>query len=169
MPANQKKLSISQLSEITGIDRSTISKKLSDVPFSEGTKGAKMYDRNVAMPLLFGNTAPQGEDEAKKRKAIAEAEKAELVVKRLKGELVSVSAMTEAAGELVKTLYMRVVRVEPAVIASKAVGKSAIEIETICREQLSIVFNELKTMTENFLTIEDTVDEIVTEDGEDGD
>jgi hypothetical protein len=169
MPANNKKLSISQLCEITGIDRATISKKLADVPFSEGAKGAKMYDRNVAMPLLFGNTAPQGEDEAKKRKAIAEAEKAELVVKRLKGELVSVDAMTQAAGELVKTLFMRIVRVEPSIIASKAFGKTAVEIETICREHLQKVFDDLKTMPDTFLSVEDSLGVIESEDGEDGD
>ncbi|PYI81223.1 MAG: hypothetical protein DMF05_03630 [Verrucomicrobia bacterium] len=46
-------LSISQLSELTGRDRRTIAKQLSDVPHVAGQRGAMLYESTEALPLVY--------------------------------------------------------------------------------------------------------------------
>lgn len=157
-----EKISISELSRVSGIDRATIAKRLSKLPFSRGAQNAKFYDRKSAMAIVVVDDQGTADElSAKARRELAEAERSELRVRQIKGELVSADSMRTAAAELIKTLYQRIVRVEPGVIASKCVGKDVVEIETIARESLATVFNELKNMPENFLAIDD--DEIIPE------
>lgn len=74
---------------------------------------------------------------------------------RLRGELVPVADMKTAAAELIKTLYMRVVRVTPSILAPKLLGLTdALEIEARLRTALADAFNELKSMPDHFLTVE---------------
>jgi hypothetical protein len=47
------KLPISKLSELTGIHRDTISKRLADVPFDAGKKGAKLYSSEDALAAIY--------------------------------------------------------------------------------------------------------------------
>ena len=46
-------LSINQLWEITGRDRKTITKKLENLTFTDGDKGAHLYESSQALPLIF--------------------------------------------------------------------------------------------------------------------
>ncbi len=46
-------LSISQLSELTGRERRTVSNKLADVQHTPGDKGAMLYESTVALPLIY--------------------------------------------------------------------------------------------------------------------
>lgn len=161
---------ISELARVTGFDRATIGRRLKNLQYTNGTKRSKDYDRKTALTILMtkeevGGDALNGHATgAKARREIAEADRAELRVAQIRGELVSADAMRQAAAELVKTLFQRIVRVEPAIIASKAVGKSAIEIEVICRDTLATVFSELKLDLTGFMSIDDVEAEIVVED-----
>ena len=54
--------SISKLSELSGLDRRTISTKLADTPSRAGPKNSKLYDVAGAMRTLFAGAAtPDGE------------------------------------------------------------------------------------------------------------
>lgn len=165
-----EKASTSELHRVTGIDRATIGKKLKNLPFTTGAKGAKEYDRRSALAILVSNDEVGGDAlnghavGAKARREIAEADRAELRVAQIKGELVSADAMRTAAAELVKTLYQRIVRVEPAIIGAKCFGKSAIEIETMVRESMAVVFNQLKLDLGSFISIDEVEEQIVVED-----
>lgn len=46
-------LSISELSELTGRDRRTVAKQLSDVPHIAGERGAMLYESSEALPLIY--------------------------------------------------------------------------------------------------------------------
>jgi hypothetical protein len=46
-------LSISQLSELTGCDRRTVAKELSDVPRIAGERGAVLYESSEVLPLIY--------------------------------------------------------------------------------------------------------------------
>jgi hypothetical protein len=46
-------LSINQLWEITGRDRKTITKKLENLTFTDGDKGAHLYESTQALPLIY--------------------------------------------------------------------------------------------------------------------
>jgi hypothetical protein len=47
------KLPISKISELTGIHRDTISKRLADLPFEAGKKGAKLYSSEDALVAIY--------------------------------------------------------------------------------------------------------------------
>lgn len=166
MPHGLKGLAnVKQLAKETGWDRDTVSKRLELAGLVPNTDDARMKRFNVEEALeVLGYKDAEGEVEAKRRKAIADAEKAELTVQKLKGELVSVVEMRLAAAELIKRLYQRIVRVEPGIIAAKIVGLDELKAEAIIRDQLRQVFDELRSMPEAFLSIED--DPEVIEDGE---
>ena len=47
------KLPIVKIAELTGIHRDTISKRLADLPFEAGKKGAKLYSSEDAMAAIY--------------------------------------------------------------------------------------------------------------------
>ena len=47
------KLPISKISELSGIHRDTISKRLADLPFEAGKKGAKLYSSEEALAAIY--------------------------------------------------------------------------------------------------------------------
>ena len=47
------KLPILKMAELTGVHRDTISKRLADLPFEAGKKGAKLYESTEALPLIY--------------------------------------------------------------------------------------------------------------------
>lgn len=146
-------VNITQLHEATGIHRDTIRPKLKGLPYKEGAQNAKLYDKAVVLPILFDSGGAREDLESKERKAKADAEKAELIVAKLRGELVSVERMKSSAAGLVKTLYARTVRVLPNTLAPKLQGKSVAECEVILRDELSAIFDELKNRPDNFFSI----------------
>ena len=152
--ANHGRMSIAALHRETGLDRTTIAERLEKAGLEpEISKNkAKLFDKEKALEIL--GQADAGVEGSKLRKLRADADKAELNVRKLKGELVEIDAMKQAAGELIKTLYQRIVRVEPNIIAAKCVGKTAVEIEGIVRDQLGLVFAELRSMPDQFLSVE---------------
>lgn len=53
--------SINQLSQLTGMDRATITKRLKNAPWRPGAKMAKLYDTTVALPLIYSAGDVSGE------------------------------------------------------------------------------------------------------------
>jgi hypothetical protein len=47
------KLPISKISELTGIHRDTLSKRLADLPFEAGKKGTKLYSSADALAAIY--------------------------------------------------------------------------------------------------------------------
>ena len=90
-------LSINQLAEITGKDRRTIKKKLAKLNYQRDGRGY-YYDAHEALPLLFSESA---KDIDKKLQAeqlryeSARAEKLELEVKKLRGEVVPIEEVAK--------------------------------------------------------------------------
>ena len=47
------KLPILKIAELTGVHRDTISKRLADLPFEAGKKGAKLYSSEHALAAIY--------------------------------------------------------------------------------------------------------------------
>ena len=47
------KLPILKIAELTGVHRDTISKRLADLPFEAGKKGAKLYSSEEALAAIY--------------------------------------------------------------------------------------------------------------------
>jgi phage terminase Nu1 subunit (DNA packaging protein) len=95
------KQSISELSNLTGMDRRRIRKALSDLPADKGKKGALLYESTNALPLLYilpgdGDTYDLTQERA--RLAHHQANKADLECQVLSGDLISVEEVAEIVG-----------------------------------------------------------------------
>src|SRR5436190_16067184 len=64
------KLPILKMAELTGVHRDTISKRLADLPFEAGKKGAKLYESTEALPLIF---AVDNLEAARAKQALSQA------------------------------------------------------------------------------------------------
>lgn len=144
-------VTVADLERITGKDRRTIGIRIKDLHFKMDGK-RKVFDKMLAVQAVMTKSFDP-ENDAKSRKALADAEKAELLVARLRGELVPVVDMKTAAAELIKTLYARIVRVTPSILAPKVIGMTdPLEIEALIRTALADSFDELKSMPDHFLS-----------------
>jgi hypothetical protein len=63
-------LSINQLWEITGRDRKTITKKLENLAFTAGEKGAHLYESTQALPLIY---SVDNLEQARAKQALSQA------------------------------------------------------------------------------------------------
>ena len=72
------KLSINQLSEITGRDRRTIKMRLDPLPFDPGPKRARLYDSVKALDAIYGKIdgdfSGVSYDEARRLNVLADTE-----------------------------------------------------------------------------------------------
>jgi len=64
------KLPILKMAELTGVHRDTISKRLADLPFEAGKKGAKLYESTEALPLIY---AVDNLEAARAKQALSQA------------------------------------------------------------------------------------------------
>lgn len=86
------RLSINELSELTGFSRTKIRKDCATLHAIPGDKGAKLYNAREALPLLYGREEVEGQDARLTR---ARAEKAEIEVEQLKGNYLLRSVVVE--------------------------------------------------------------------------
>jgi hypothetical protein len=135
-------LSINQLSELTGKDRRTIKKRLADVAVHETTATSIIYDTHLALPVLFGLTDTENAEarlqEEKIKFEAARAERTEIEVAKIKGELVSIE-------EVAKTVELEYtyVRAHLVSIPSKAAKTlSLIDDPALVKARLEEYINE---------------------------
>jgi hypothetical protein len=64
------KLPISKLSQLTGVHRDTISKRLAHLPFEAGKKGAKLYSSADALPEIYKSDSLEA---ARAKQALSQA------------------------------------------------------------------------------------------------
>lgn len=136
--------SISELSELTTLDRATVRKRLKEVEAQGGAKNAKTYSLEVALPALIAGASAEM-DEAKLRKTKAEADQREHDLSVARGEYVSVREMRDHALRFFKGLHTKLAGEYPREAAPRlAKAGSADEIEGALRRDLERVFNDVR-------------------------
>ena len=96
--------SISELSDLTTLDRATVRKRLKDVEAQGGAKNAKTYSLEAALPALIAGASAEM-DEAKLRKTKAEADMREHDLSVARGEYQPVREMRDHALRFFKGLH----------------------------------------------------------------
>lgn len=72
------KQSETQLSDLTGMARLTVRRKLSDIPHERGPKSAKLYDSKIALPILYGIGESGGLSQAEANRLLTIARREEI-------------------------------------------------------------------------------------------
>lgn len=132
-----KILSISKLSEITGIDRRTISKRLEELEPVEETSRSKMYNVQEALPFIYTSGGLREAEQL--RYETARADKMELEVAKRRGELVEID-------KVVKVYEQRLIAVRAGIIAlpnKQAAVLASITDPNIMKTELEIATNEV--------------------------
>ena len=92
------KLSITELHNLTGLDRRRVRAALADLESTPGKKGAVMYESREALPMLYvtGDTLDPRQEQA--RLNHHRANLAALDERKAKGELIEVEEVAEIVG-----------------------------------------------------------------------
>lgn len=143
------------MAQLTALDRQTLGKMLKDLtPVGEGPKNARNYYLDDCLVEIVRYAKARNEDSPKARKEIAEAEKAEINVARLRGDLIPVGTVRNAAADLVKSLYQLCVHLAPRKLKDQITGKTDhAEVEIILRDHLAKIFDDLRSRPNDFLAI----------------
>jgi len=134
------KQSISELSNLTGMDRRRIRKALADLPSTKGSKGALMFKSEDALPLLYilpgdGDTYDLTAERA--RLAHHQANKADLECQVLSGNLIEVELVSGIIGDEYATVRAKLLAM-PSKAAPLLQGLST----TATRTQLETFIHE---------------------------
>jgi hypothetical protein len=163
-----------ELARLTGFNRSTVRDLIvrhGVSPIVSDTKtGAKEYAlRDVLAAVCADRRERATPNAGKARKEAADAEKAEIIVAKLRGELVPIDEMRSSAAELIKTLFQRCVNIAPRVLADKLDGRTdQKEIELILRAFYAGIFNDLRSNPLNFLpSLQRELEQAETKNGDD--
>lgn len=136
--------SISALHRMSGLDRATIVKCLKDVEPVEKRARETLYALPDAFRALIRGVDAEL-DEAKLRKAKADAAMKELDLKREQGEVVSVKEVRNYAQALFRGLHQRMaVRLPRDVSAQLYKAESAAQITDVLQREVGRIFNELR-------------------------
>lgn len=96
-------LSISKLSELTGKDRATITKRLAEIKPYKATKTSKIYDSQIVLPMILGIESSSKIEkkllEESLRLESAKADKISLEVERQRGTLVQTESIAKAVAK----------------------------------------------------------------------
>lgn len=144
-------LSISELSEITGKDRRTVSRALANVKpeVNPSNPRAKLFDSRMALQLLFASGSADGNGEVRDldveraRLASAQANRAELDVAERRGELLKASDVTHEVTDAFRRVRARLLSLSTK-IAPLVVGSTdAAEIKATIDLAVEDALNEL--------------------------
>jgi hypothetical protein len=148
---SDRNYSISELSRLCGLDRGTVVKRLKEVTPAHEEKKLKLYSLEDALPALIAGASAEM-DEAKLRKAQADADMGELRLKRERAEVVEVREVRNYAQALVRGVHQRVAVQMPGLLAAQLYkAESAAQITEILQRELGRTFNELRDDHKSFL------------------
>lgn len=149
--SDTKLYSISELAKLCGLDRATVAKRLKDVEPGHEEPKKKLFALDAALPPLIAGASAEM-DEAKLRKAQADAEMGELRLQRERAEVVEVKEVRTYAQALVRGIHQRVAVQMPGLLAAQLYkADSAAQITEILQRELGRTFNELRDDHKNFL------------------
>lgn len=143
--------SISALARLCGRDRATVKKCLKEIEPVEERAKEKLYALHEAIPAIIAG-ADAEMDEAKLRKAQAEAELKEINLQRERGEVVEVKEVRNYAQTLVQGIHQRIAVRMPREIAPQLYKAEApAQITETLQHELGRIFNELRDDHKRFL------------------
>lgn len=149
--SDDKLYSISELKDLTGLDRATIRTRLDGIDPQGGAKNAKTYALKVALPALIAGASAEM-DAAKLRKTQAEAQLKEIDLKREQGGVVEVKEVRNYAQTLIQGIHQRIAVRMPGEISPQLYkAESSAQITEILQHELGRIFNELRDDHRRFL------------------
>jgi phage terminase Nu1 subunit (DNA packaging protein) len=139
-------LSIRQIAELTGKDQGTIRRGLEGVRFTEGQRGAHLYESRDVLPLIYAGPGYQEQDldltKERARLARAQADVTEMQKAEMEGRLIDTGIAISQWQGLVANSRARLLSM-PSKIAHLVVGVTHGEAQGIIASAVEEALNEL--------------------------
>lgn len=139
-------MSISELSGLTGFTRETVAKRLTDIPYTPGSKAAKLYESQTALPVLY--ESPQRGDQVDlmyERALLAKSQrtKIDIEIDLLLRKIIPAETVEAVWSQMTSAARQRLLAV-PYRMASAALAADSFQaIETAAADLIREALNEL--------------------------
>ena len=150
---NLRYLSMSQLAEVTGVDRRTVKSRLAQVePYKRDGK-AIIYDATQALPYVMGfgeQTATSIDREIKQaelRRELASAEKIEMDNARARGELVSQEDVCRIHGKEITYVRAAILSMPSKLAKPTALEEDPNVTHSLIQQEVDEVLNHIQADT----------------------
>jgi phage terminase Nu1 subunit (DNA packaging protein) len=148
-------LNIAEYARLTGWGRSTVSKKLSDMEYTDGQHSQKLYESKLALPILFSLATAGDLDLQAERARLSyhQANKAALEEREVAGELANMGKVEEEWIKMVAAFRAKLLGT-PVKMAAELVGiEDRNEIKTLCQGHIEDALMELTAYGEDDLKL----------------
>lgn len=141
-------MSVSAISDLTGVDRRTIKKRLEDLkPIKEKT--AHLYETREALPLIFLSDDEYDLSKERARLAHHQANKTELESKVLKGDLIPANEVLARWEKMVSGFRAKILAMPTKTSHLLVNVKDYDEVESILKSHLYEALKELSHESAN--------------------
>ena len=139
--------SIAVISNLTGIGRETVSKKLRSLPYEEGARGAKLYNTVDALPKLYISDSPDTIDLTQARAVLAtkQSAKIDLDMELRRGDYAIKADIRDGIIAVFTAFRSKMLGLPTKAVPQLVVAKNAVEQEQILLELVHDALKELKT------------------------
>jgi hypothetical protein len=139
--------SLSEIEALTGITFKTIKKRIGELKPSNIDGMSHLYDTRDVLPLLFlqnQDSISNAEDLTRERARLAssQADKTEIIVAQMRGELIDASSLAEALNRLFTNIRAKLLAL-PTKTAPSVTGLETFEIESVLKEQIYETLEEI--------------------------
>lgn len=159
-------INIDQISDLTGSTRRTVLKRLQDLPRQKGSGRSILYESTDALPIMFGLGKPSDKKSLEKertRLTSAQAEKTELEIEVIKGNLVPKEQIIGTMGPMISAFRAKMLSL-PTKAAPVVVNEvDAAQVEIILREYVYEALDELSEYEPTSTTESDAPDSVGTQ------
>ena len=140
------KLSISELSDLTGFDRRRIRKELGDLKAEQGPKSAILYESTEALPVLYmGEGEHLDANKERARLTHHQANLAELDERTKRGELVPMDTVVSEVSEACSNMRAKLLNLPPKMAAVVVAMDDLHEVQTVLESGVVEALAELHT------------------------
>jgi phage terminase Nu1 subunit (DNA packaging protein) len=159
-------LSINELSELTGVDRRTVKKRLLELPSKPGPKGALLYDPQAALRAVMfpdtpeapelGDTPPKWVSEAKFAAAQAKREEIKLAIED--GQAIPADQVFRAWESVLVSTKQKILAIPSKMESRHVDGMNSRQVREMAEVEVREALEEMAVVPDYKLTDETEID-----------
>ena len=139
-------LSLREIEDLTGFGFKRIKKNISHIEPKKIEGTIHYYDPKEVFPLLYANVEQKGNllqlDQERAKLASKQAERTEIIIQQMRGELVETASLSEALNKTFGYIRSKFLSL-PSKTAMLLVGLTGNEIEMVLKDNICDVLEEL--------------------------
>lgn len=139
--------SVTDLSDLTGMSRERVSRKLRDLPYETGYRNARMYNSIQALPMLYEfNNEAVDLNMARAKLAQKQVQKIDFDMEMKSGNFIPYDIMLAAAQRIFVAFRTRVCSIPTKIAPKVAAMDDPIDVEELLEDHLNEALDELNDL-----------------------